>query len=97
MNDERQDRRTLMPIPDFNALHLQLGDLSRRGSEATGDARDKLDDLAYGIGKTIAALAGIRAMHAAFDHVEIHVGEREAVWLSRRWAGITDPEGMTWG
>lgn len=84
-------------VPDFAALHRHLADFSRRGRAAKGTEADGYDRAAYEVGAVVAALGGIQAMHAAFDHVEIHVGLDEAVWLSRRWAGTTDPAGNTWG
>lgn len=80
-------------IPDYDMLHQQLAHLCR---SAAAD-RDRCDAVATQIGRTIAALAGWNALVAAFDYVEVNVGEREAVWLSRRWSGIVDPAGACWG
>lgn len=83
--------------PDFDALHLQIAELCRKAVACSVSQRGQHDQVAFALGSAIAALAGIKAMHNAFDYIEINVGEREAVWLSRRWAGTTDPESNTWG
>lgn len=80
---------------DEAAARVACGALGLR--EAVTDPYMGTVFAALEIGRTIAALAGTDAMRAAFDFIEINVGEREAVWLGRRWAGITDPTGATWG
>lgn len=71
--------------------------LSRGIGWTVTDPSSGADYAAMRVGSTIAALAGIKAMHDAFDYIEVNVGEQEAVWLSRRWAGIVDPSGACWG
>ena len=79
-------------IPDFNAVHQQIARLARLANH-DGVAKDSYDKLIYEVGTTLAALGGVKALHDAFGFIEINVGEREAVWLARRWAGIPDPDG----
>lgn len=83
-------------IPDFNAVHQQIARLAKLANR-DGSQKDSYDSVIYEVGTTLAALGGVKALHAAFDYIEINVGEREAVWLSRRWAGLPDPDGNCLG
>lgn len=48
------------------------------------------------IGEVLAATIGFGGMCDLRDHIEEHVGEREAEWLNRRWIGIEFPDGSVW-
>lgn len=51
---------------------------------------------AHSLGQALASVGGFALLHTIVDRIEEEVGQREAVWLRRRWVGISSPAGEVW-
>lgn len=74
----------------------------RRQAKSYLTPRQRIDGPATGaayaakiMGEVIAACGGLKLMADVHSHVEEHVGEQQAEWLSRRWVGI-EADGEHW-